>query len=164
MTCSLYHAQNHVQHAAIAILADEIQRLLWNMHRDILDHRMRMLDMRRRYVRRRESTGVTLQATESTYMASLYLSSYEGMIQATSESMKNASNWHHHMSLMREQVSMAALHDVNADIMHDDGIPPMRIGLPTLTDILESSSGGDAYTIEQLLPRATAEPRSPIDV
>ena len=167
MTCSLYGATSAEDHSVMAVRADEIQMLLWNMHNDILNHRMRMLDLRRKYIRRQEASGTTLTSVETSFMFSMYLSSYERMIETTRMTIASASSWHHHMAQMHDTIMMAASVDAAAETTTDvDDSEEILPNIPEL-DIDSahsgSSDGGDVDTVEQVAEQAS-KPKSPIDV
>uniref|UniRef100_A0A2V0RAJ1 Uncharacterized protein n=1 Tax=viral metagenome TaxID=1070528 RepID=A0A2V0RAJ1_9ZZZZ len=182
MSCSIYKADYTAEYNAMAIVTDEIQCALWTFHQGLLDHRLRMLDLRRKYARDRERTGLSLEGVESGFMLSMYIASYEAMILATCDTMKAASQWHHNMAIMSDSINMAASYDAaaeldNADLNEfehaEDVTDPLTDGddlgpLGTLhshmaNSDLASSAGEVALNVEQVC-EITSTPKSPIDV
>uniref|UniRef100_A0A2V0RI68 Uncharacterized protein n=1 Tax=viral metagenome TaxID=1070528 RepID=A0A2V0RI68_9ZZZZ len=161
MCCSMYHADSSIEHCALAILCDEMHITVWEMQADILRSRMHMLDSRRRYNRRAEVRGITLDAVETSFSYSMYLSTYERMLSSTCLAIRGASEWHHHMALMHDQITMAASRDASdiPSLMADDDDDEPETGDTTAS----SSIGTAAETLEEIV-EVLSKPRSPIDV
>uniref|UniRef100_A0A2V0R9X4 Uncharacterized protein n=1 Tax=viral metagenome TaxID=1070528 RepID=A0A2V0R9X4_9ZZZZ len=180
MSCSMYNADSALEYAAMAIVTDEIQCALWAFHQGLLDHRLRLLDLRRKYTRDRERTGVTLSGVESGFMLAMYIASYETMILSTCDTIKAASQWHHHMSMMADCINNAASHDAAADLENTnlddpsdvDGSEPItteieeRGGLNPINEAasLSDSSLCDSPASIEHICEIVSNPKSPIDV
>uniref|UniRef100_A0A2V0RAX5 Uncharacterized protein n=1 Tax=viral metagenome TaxID=1070528 RepID=A0A2V0RAX5_9ZZZZ len=184
MQCSIYQASSATEHAAMAIISDDIFTALWGLNNDLLNERLKMLDTRRHYMRRRETRNVVCAAVETSFMFTMFLTNYEVLVNATGDVVRGAANWHHHMALMFDQLSAAQQYDpemlnengdvsdVPAEIELED-MPRLETVSSDITNPLteieelevtsESSEGTRAQTVNEIVAELT-KTKSPIDV
>uniref|UniRef100_A0A2V0RAQ9 Uncharacterized protein n=1 Tax=viral metagenome TaxID=1070528 RepID=A0A2V0RAQ9_9ZZZZ len=184
MQCSIYQASSAGEHTAMAIISDDIFTALWQLNNDLLNERLKMLDTRRHYMRRRETRNVVCAAVETSFMFTMFLTNYEVLVNATSDVVRGAANWHHHMALMFDQLSAAQQYDpemlnengdvsdVPAEIELED-MPRLETVSSDITNPLteieelevtsESSEGTRAQTVNEIVAELT-KIKSPIDV
>uniref|UniRef100_A0A2V0RBD0 Uncharacterized protein n=1 Tax=viral metagenome TaxID=1070528 RepID=A0A2V0RBD0_9ZZZZ len=187
MQCSIYQAASATEHAAMAVISDEIFTALWHLNNDLLSERLKMLDTRRMYMRRRETRNITSAAVETSFMFTMFLTNYEVLVNATSDVVRGAANWHHHMALMFDQLTAAQQYD--PEMLDDgDGIFPAPLDIdnddmPKLetiqsdetdpltvfddvevtSELSDSSNGIRAQTVNEIVTELT-KVKSPIDV
>uniref|UniRef100_A0A2V0RLJ5 Uncharacterized protein n=1 Tax=viral metagenome TaxID=1070528 RepID=A0A2V0RLJ5_9ZZZZ len=187
MQCSIYQASSAGEHTAMAIISDDIFTALWQLNNDLLNERLKMLDTRRHYMRRRETRNVVCAAVETSFMFTMFLANYEVLVNATSDVVRGAANWHHHMALMFDQLSAAQTYDPEmlnegeealqapSDIELDDMPNLITINseetdplsnieeLEVTSELSDSSQGTRAQTVNEIVTELT-KVKSPIDV
>lgn len=188
MRCSIYQAVTASEHAAMAVMSDDIFTSLWQLNNDMLKERLSTIDTRRKHMRKRERNADTTAVIENSFAFSMYITSYEVLINATGDIVRGAASWHHHMSLMHDQLLAlaqdpdkldpdieATISDVIPELVSDD-LPDLETdpsgdttatagsdSIEVTSNLSDSSQGTRAQTVDEIVKSLT-KPKSPIDV